>query len=210
MKIPATLTVIGAAALASTASAAAPALTLTAAPTSVVYGKTVALSGALTPVKANQQITIQALACGTTKTVNVARTKTTATGTYATTVTPGLATSYQATQKATKSAPVMVTVKPLVVVKRVKRGSFIATVTGGSDLKGKVVLFQRYATARKRWVQVKKVTLTTSTPGPTKPTVINSANFTAKVLKRARVRLMFSKAQAAPCYLAATSNVVRN
>ena len=27
-----------------------------------------------------------------------------------------------------------------------------------TDLKGKAVLFQRYATVRKRWVQVKKVT----------------------------------------------------
>ena len=46
-----------------------------------------------------------------------------------------------------------------------------ASVTAGIDLKGKTLLFQRYATARKRWVQVKKVKLTTSVPGPAKPTV---------------------------------------
>jgi hypothetical protein len=210
MKISAAITIIATAALASTATAAAPALTLTASPTTVLYGKTVTLSGALTPVKANQQITITGLACGTTKAVNVARVKTTATGTYSTTVTPAVGTSYQATQKATKSAPVMVDVRPVVVIKRVKRGSFTAEITAGSDLKGKTVLFQRYATARKRWVQVKKVTLATSTPGPTKPTVISSASFKAKVARRARVRLLFSKAQAAPCYVTATSNVVRN
>jgi hypothetical protein len=210
MKIPAAITVIAAAALASAASAAAPALTLTAAPTTVLYGKTVALSGALTPVKANQQITISALACGTTKAVNVARVKTTATGTYSTTATPAVGTSYQASQKTTKSAPVMVNVKPIVVIKRIKRGSFTAEVTAGTDLKGKALLFQRYATARKRWVQVKKVTLTTSTPAPTKPTVVSSANFKAKLARRTRVRLMLSKAQAAPCYVTALSNVVRN
>ena len=103
-----------------------------------------------------------------------------------------------------------VSVKPLLALKKLAKGSYSATVTAGMDLKGKVILFQRYSRLKKRWVQVKKVTLTTSTPGPTKPTVINSASFSAKVAKRARVRLLFSKAQAAPCYVTATSNVVRN
>src|SRR5436189_106695 len=90
-----------------------------------------------------------------------------------------------------------------------KTGSFTATVTAGLDLKGKTLSFQRYATVRKRWVQVKKVTLTTSAPA-TKPTVISSAAFKARVAKRARVRLVLTKTQAAPCNLPANSNVVRN
>jgi hypothetical protein len=210
MKIPAAVAIIATAALASAASAAGPSLTLVANAPTVLYGKSVTLSGVLTPAKANQQITVQALACGSTKAVNIARVKTAANGSYTTTASPTVATSYQATQKATKSAPFMVNVKPIVVIKRVKRGSFVANLTAGIDLKGKTVLFQRYAAARKRWVQVKKVTLTTSTPGPQKPTVISSASFKARVAKRARVRLLFSKAQAAPCYVSATSNVVRN
>src|ERR1051325_11365494 len=210
MKIPAAITLVAAAVLVSAASAAGPTLTLSASPPTVVYGKSVTLSGTLTPAKANQQITVQALACGTTKAVTVARVKTAASGTYATTATPTVDTSYVASQKATKSATIMVTVKPLLSLKRVKRGSFTATVTAGTDLKGKKLLFQRYAKLRKRWVQVKKVTLTTSAPGPTKPTVIASASFKAKVARRARVRLSLTKAQAAPCYVAALSNVVRN
>jgi hypothetical protein len=210
MKITAVFTLIAAAALASAASAASPALTLTSSSPTVVYGKSVTLSGMLTPAKANQQITVSALACGTTKAATLARVKTAANGSYATTAAPAVATSYQATQKALKSPTVLVNVKPLVVLKRVKRGSFAASVTAGIDLKGKTLLFQRYATVRKRWVQVKKVTLTTSVPGPAKPTVIASAAFKAKVARRARVRLSLTKAQAAPCYVAALSNVVRN
>ena len=57
MKITATLTVIAAAALASAASAASPPLTLASSAPTVVYGKSVTLSGVLTPPKANQQIT---------------------------------------------------------------------------------------------------------------------------------------------------------
>ena len=210
MKITATLTVIAATALASAASAASPALTLASSAPTVVYGKTVTLSGMLTPAKANQQVTIQGLACGTNRAVNVAKVRTAANGSYTTTASPAVATTYQASQKALKSPTVAVTVKPVIAIKRIKRGSFTVTVTAGTDLKGKTLLFQRYATVRKRWVQVKKVTLTTSVPGPAKPTVISSAPFTAKVARRARVRLVISKAQAAPCYVTATSNVVRN
>jgi hypothetical protein len=39
--------------------------------------------------------------------------------------------------------------------------------------------------------------------------VIDSASFHAKVALNARVRLLVSTVQAAPCYLSATSNVLR-
>ena len=107
------------------------------------------------------------------------------------------------------SNTVAVVVTPVVQLTRVARGSYGATVTAGIDLKGKTVLFQRYAKLKKRWVQVKKVVLSTSAPG-TKPTVVSSASFKAKVAARARVRMLLSKAQAAPCYVSALSNTVRN
>jgi hypothetical protein len=201
---------IAGAALATAATAATPALTLTSSAPSVAYGKPVTLSGTLTPAKANQQVTVHASACGSSKPINLARVKTAANGSFSTPATPTVATSYQATEKSLTSPTVTVSVKPLVVIKRVKRGSFTVSITAGLDLKGKTVLFQRYATLRKRWVQVKKVTLTTSAPGPAKPTVVSSAAFKSKVAKRARVRMSFTKTQAGPCYLPAASNVVRN
>jgi hypothetical protein len=208
MKLSAALAAIATAALATAASAASPALTLASSAPTVVLGKSVTLSGALTPAKANQQITLQALPCGTTKAANLGHVKTTATGSYTfNSITPKLATSYQATEKTLKSAPVMVEVKPVVVIGRVKRGSFTGKVMSSTDLKGKTLLVERYATVRKRWVQVKKVTLTGTESGLA---VINTTSFKAKLPKRARVRLFFSKAQAAPCYASATSNVVRN
>jgi hypothetical protein len=197
-------------ALVATATAATPTLTIAASAPSVSYGKTVTFTGALSTQKANQSITLLATECGSTKAINAAKVKTTANGAYAAIVPPRVITVYQATQgKTVKSATVTVSVKPLVVIKRVKRGSFTATVTAGLDLKGKTLSFQRYATVRKRWVQVKKVTLTTSAPAA-KPTIISSAAFKARVAKRARVRLVLTKKQASPCYLPANSNVVRN
>lgn len=201
---------IAAAALAATATAASPTLTLAASPTVVSYGKSVTLSGTLSTQKANQPITVTAMVCPSATTVNAAHVKTTANGAYATSVTPTAQTVYQATQKGAKSNAVTVTVKPLVKLGRLARGSFSTAVTAGMDLKGKAVLFQRYAKTRKRWVQVKKVVLKASAPGTPKPTVISSATFKAKAPKGARVRLLLSKAQAAPCYMSAKSNVARN
>jgi hypothetical protein len=209
LKILATTLTAGAA-LAAAATAAAPVtVTLTASATVVTYGKPVTLSGVLSNKRANQPIAIEATECGSTKAVKAATVRTTANGVYSTPVTPAAATTYQATFKNVKSSTVAVTVRPVLQLTRVARGSFTAKVTAGRTLKGKAVLFQRYSTLRKRWIQVKRVLLTTEAPGPAKPTVVDSASFRSKVARRTRVRLMISTAQAAPCFLSATSNVVR-
>ena len=198
------------AALAAAATAAAPVtVTLTASATTVSYGKPVTLSGVLSTQKANQNIALEATECGSTRAIRAATAKTAATGAYTTPITPAVKTVYQAIFKNVKSPTVTVSVRPVLQLTRVARGSYTAKVTAGRTLKGKTVLFQRYAKLRKRWVQVKKVVLTTEVPGPAKPTVVDSASFRAKVALGARVRLMVSTVQAAPCFLTATSNVVR-
>jgi uncharacterized protein YjdB len=201
---------LAAAAVTTGATAASSTLTLAASTPIVTYGKTTVLTGQLTPAQANQNININAQACPATTFKKTANVKTAATGAFTATVTPTTMTTYKASLKNSESPTVVVKVKPVVRITRVKRGSFTATVTAGLDLKGKTLVFQRYAKLRKRWVQVKKVTLTTSTPGPAKPTVISSAAFKAKVARLARVRLLLSTAQAAPCYVTTKSNVVRN
>src|ERR1051325_11633855 len=157
-------TMIAGAALAAAATAATPTLTLAASAPTVAYGKPVTLSGALSSQQANQNITIKATACGSTRATNAARVKTTTNGAYTANVTPTVTTSYQASQKNLSSAKVVVAVAPVLAIKRVARGSFTASLTAALDFKGKTVLFQRYARVRKRWVQVKKVTLTASAP----------------------------------------------
>jgi hypothetical protein len=202
---------IAGAALATAATAAAPVtVTLIVSAPIVDYGKQVTLSGALSTQKANQTIAIQATECGSAQAIKAATVKTATNGAYTTPATPTAATSYQATFKnAAKSPGLAVAVRPILQLTRLARGSYAAKVTAGRSLKGKAVLFQRYAKLRKRWVQVKRVVLTTEAAGPAKPTLIDSASFRAKVALKARVRLLISKAQAGPCYLSATSNVVR-
>ena len=209
LKIFASTVIAGAALVAATTAAAPVTLTLAASAAVVAYGKPVTLSGALSTQRANQTIGVEATECGSTRAVKVATVKTAAKGVYTTPATPVAATTYQATFKNVKSPTVAVAVKPVLLLTRLARGSYTAKVTVGKTLKGKAVLFQRYSKLRKRWVQVKRVILTTEVAGPTKPTVIDSASFHAKVALNARVRLLVSTVQAAPCYLSATSNVLR-
>jgi hypothetical protein len=208
MKKTLVIVVVAGAALAAAAQAAAPSLTLAASAPSVQYTKPVTLSGALSTKQSNQKVTLQAMACGKTTFARAGNVKTVANGAFSLAVTPTVMTVYQAKWKSTLSPKVTVSIKPLVELVKVSRGSYTAKVTAGLDLKGKAVLFQRFSRLRHRWVQVKRVVLTTSTPG-TKPTVVASASFKAKAPRRARVRLMLSKKQAAPCYLSATSKSLR-
>ena len=200
---------IAAAAVTAAAVAAPPiTVTMTATPTTVAYGQKVAFSGQVSTKKANQQVGIEAVACGTTSAKKEASVKTVANGNYTASVTPTIGGTYRATFKNGTSQPVVISVKPLVQLKRVKRGSFTASVTAGQSLTGKFVLFQRYKKLKKRWVQVKRLALKTAAPG-TKPTVVSSVAFTSKVRAGTRVRAMISKAQAGPCYLPATSKSLR-
>lgn len=196
------------AALATAASAAAPTLTLTASATVVSYGKPLTLSGQLTGGKPNQSVGIDGTACGTTRAAKVATAKTSATGAYSAAVTPAGGTKYQASYKNVQSMAVAVTVKPVLTLTR-SGTTWTAKVTAGQALTGKAVLFQRYVRKTRRWKQLKRVLLSASTPGPAKPTVVSSATFTAKLVRGTRVRLAISTAQAAPCYVAATSASLR-
>jgi hypothetical protein len=92
---------------------------------------------------------------------------------------------------------------------RVARGSFTAKATAGQALTGKFVSFQRYKKLSKRWVQVKRVKLAAAVPGTTKPTMISSVSFKAKLVRGTRVRVLISAAQAAPCYVKAASKSIR-
>jgi hypothetical protein len=196
------------AALVAAATAAALALTLTATPTAVAYGKASTLNGVLSTHKANQTVKVDATECGTNSSKTIGTVKTNATGAYTMAVTPIVNTTYQAAQKNTKSPTVAVTVAPVLKLLRAGPATYTVSVTSAIDFKGKAILFQRYSKLRKRWVQIRRVLLATSTPG-TKPTVVTSVYINAKVAKGRRVRAALSKAQASPCYVAAKSNSLR-
>jgi hypothetical protein len=184
-------------------------MTLVASAPSVAYGSPVTLSGQISTKQANQQVTIKKTECGSTKQLKAASVKTGTNGTISTAVTPTLGTSYVGTFKNGMSPVVAITVRPVLELKRVARGSFTAKATAGQALTGKFVSFQRYKKLRKRWVQVKRVKLGAAVAGAKKPTMITSVSFKAKVARGTRLRVLISAAQAAPCYVKAASKSIR-
>jgi hypothetical protein len=184
-------------------------MTLTASAPTVVYGSPVTLSGQISTKKANQQVLVQATACGTTKQVKAATVKTVANGAFSTAVKPTIGTAYQGNFKNGVSPVVSITVKPVLELKRVARGSFTANVTAGQALTGKFVSFQRYKKLTKRWAQVKRVKLSRAVAGSAKPTMISSVSFKTRLVRGTRVRVLISAAQAAPCYVKAASKSIR-
>ena len=206
--LAATAVILGA--LVGTAGAAPPVtLTLAASAPTVSYGKPVTLSGQLSTQKSNQAISFQGTECGSTKPAKASTVKTGANGAFSGPVTPTIGTSYQATYKTAKSPAVAVSVQPLLELTKVATGSYTAKATAGQALTGKFVLFQRYKKLRKRWVQVKRLALGAAVPGTTKPTMVSSVSFKAKLPRGTRVRVAISAAQAGPCYVAASSKSLR-
>jgi hypothetical protein len=209
MKSLVTAAIVGAALAATAGAAPSVTMTLVASAPSVAYGSPVTLSGQISTKQANQQITIRKTECGTTKQVKAASVKTGTNGTFSTPVTPTLGTSYVGTFKNGTSPVVAITVKPVLELKRVARRSFTANVTAGQALTGKYLSFQRYKKLLKRWVQVKRVKLARAVPGTTKPTMVTSVSFKSRLTRGTRLRVLISKAQAAPCYVKAASKSIR-
>jgi hypothetical protein len=209
MKILALTAILGAALAAAAVAAPPVTVTLAASTTTVTYGSPVTLSGVLSTQKSNQAIGIAATECGSTKQAKAATLKTVTNGAYSGAVTPTVGTSYEATFKAVKSAPVAVAVRPLLELTKTATGSYTAKATAGQALTGKFVLFQRYRKLGKRWVQVKRLALGTAVPGATKPAMVSSVAFKAKLPRGTRVRMAITAKQAGPCYAAATSKTLR-
>ena len=82
-------------------------------------------------------------------------------------------------------------------------------VSAAETFVGKVATFQRYRATLKRWVSVKRVTLTSSKAGAA-PTMITSAKFRSRVRTGLRVRITLGPKQVGSCYLAGRSNTIRS
>src|SRR5712691_5492394 len=143
------------------------ALTLSATPGTVTYGGASTVAGTLSTQQAGAKVEILAQPCGQNNSHVVATLTTTAGGAFTTGLQPTLNTVYQARYKAAGAAAVLspsvtVKVRPKVSLAKLARGTFSVKVSAADSFVGKVVVFQRYVKARRKWVTVKNVTLRTA------------------------------------------------
>jgi hypothetical protein len=190
--------------------AKAPTLTVTIAAnrTTVVFGETVGLSGAISTQKVGEKVAVQAQACGQTAFKGSGDTNTTTAGNWALNVTPTMNTQYRAKVKNATSAVVAVNVHPRVTLTKVSRRKYKLRVFAAQSFAGKLATFQRLRASTGTWVRVRKPTLRqVSTTGAT---IVSGITFRAKVRARLQVRAVLPKGQVGACYLSGVSNVIRS
>ena len=177
-------------------------------PKAVVYGGKSMLSGKLASGQSGQQVKVQALACGETKSKAVATVMTTTGGAFSYQAQPSKKTAYTLSNKGL-TAGAAVAVAPSLQLSKVKRHHYQLHISAAQTFVGKVATFQRYRPNLKRWVKVKRVPLKASAPG-TAPTVVTSATFRSGVRAHLRVRVSLGPKQVGSCYLAGLSNTIRS
>ena len=182
------------------------AVTIEARPKVVTYLGATTLSGAVSTAQPNERVSVRAQACGSTSFASVATVTTTTGGAWTLTTRPQKTTVYEAQLRGV-TANTTVTVRPRLTLRKLTRGRFAVRVSAAQAFGGKIAVLQRYRTSTRSWVRVRYVTLRVL--GGTAPTVISGANVRVNLRAGTRVRAVIGAAQVAPCYAAATSNVVR-
>ena len=186
--------------LASVGTAATPqAVTISTSRTSVVFGKSVTLSGKVSNSKAGENVSVVAEPFGTATFAALATMQTVSGGHWSEVVKPTIETSYQANWKGATSSTVSVKVRPLITLSLVNRatGSFSTKVSAARSFSGKFVLVQRLTSTGVS--TLKRVTLDSS----------SAASFRVRLHHgRSRLRLVMPTSQTAPGYITGTSNVV--
>jgi hypothetical protein len=189
-----------AALLASVGSAASPqTVTISTSRPSVVFGKSVTLSGKVSESKAGENVSVLAEPFGTTAFAALATVQTVSGGHWSEVVKPTIETSYQAKWKSATSSTVSVKVRPLITLTLVSRatGRFSTKVSAARSFAGKFVLVQRLTSTGV--LTLKHVTLDAN----------SEATFRVRLHSgRSRLRLVMPTSQTAPGYISGTSNVV--
>lgn len=167
----------------------------------------VTLKGVISSQATGESVAVSAQECGKTGFTQVGSATTTAGGNWSFIVKPGLNTVYRARWRATDSPTTTVQVSPKVRLTRL--GSrFTVRVSATHGFLGKLVFFQRYRPAVRRWATLKRVKLATVKP-PVAGAVVTSASFRSRVRKGWRLRVMLPQAQTGTCYVSAASNTLR-
>lgn len=167
----------------------------------------VTLRGVISSQATGESVAVSSQECGKTAFTQLGTATTTTGGNWTFTVKPGLNTVYRARWRGTDSPTATVQVSPRVRLTRV--GSrFTVRVSATHGFLGKLVFFQRYRPAVRRWATLRRVKLATVKP-PVAGAVVTSASFRSRVRKGWRLRVMLPQAQTGTCYVSAASNTLR-
>lgn len=184
-------------------------VSLTATPTTVVYGHKVTLAGTLSSKQSGQSLQIFAQQCGQQASTKLASVTTTTGGAYTYQTQPLMQTVYTVKYKTSTSTAATVKVHPRLRLAKVAPHRYSLRVFAAQSFAGKYATFQRFSSTLGHWVRVQRVLLRANTTGVA-PTVITSARFHSHIRARLRVRVVLGQAQVGSCYLPGRSNTIRS
>jgi Cupredoxin-like domain len=188
--------------------AAAPlSVTLTTPKPVVVYGAGTTLTGTVSTLQPNEQVTVLAKPCGATSPTKVGTVATTTGGVFSAPVKPLRNTAYTVQARTATSTDLAVLAKPRLTLTKPARGRFVVVVRGAISFSGRAVVLQRWNAALRKWVNVRS-SLLVKGPAATAPTILSKANLRATVRARTRMRVSISAFQVGSCYRPSVSNVV--
>ena len=173
-------------------------VTITASKPAVVYGQTVALSGAVSTGAAGESVTVYAKPLGLASFASRATLLTTAGGAWSYIAKPPILTQYEVVWKSATSAQVSVGVHPLVTLRALLRARFAVHVAAGRSFAGRSVRLQRLS-ALGQWVSVGLAPLNASSSVVFRPKLPRGVS---------RLRAVISVNQAGAGYLGGTSATI--
>ena len=185
------------------------ALTLSAAPQSLIYSAQVTLSGILSSQKVGETVDVLATECEQGAAAKVATVKMMAGGAFTAPPRPAKNTDYTVKATSTTSKVAGVKVRPRLRLARVAAHRYTVRVFAAQSFAGNYASFQRFNGSLTRWVFVKRVLLRTNSTNVL-PTVISSRTFGSTIRSGLKIRLILPQSQAGSCYLAGSSNAIRS
>lgn len=161
----------------------------------------VTVFGTIDSGKAGESITIQAKDCGTTFFRVFAGANSEAGGSWSTVIFPRITTVLRAVWNGETSNEVTFRQRVIVHLRQLSPTSFrVGPVGYGARFDDRLVTIQRFNQRLGRWEKAKVVKAAQTIYGTT---------FTLRVPKGTRIRAVFPSSQAGPCYVGATSPVIR-
>ena len=179
---------------------------------SVVYGRSVELTGSVANGQAGESVTIterQVPGVGGIQPHSIATVQTGADGSFSATVQPAIHSLYKATAGQASSNTVAVNVRPLLRLRGIARHRFLVRALAARSFVGRFAVLQRWSPRRHAWVGMRPVRFTRSGQG-VDPTITSRAAFRMRSHhRRMRIRVILTTRQAAPGYITGFSNSVR-
>ena len=180
--------------------------TVSATPRVVTYGGTSTVRGVVPGGRAGVHVQIVGRPCygfGPFRPLETATTR--SAGQWQARVRPSSQTTLQAKVDVETTAPLVVNVRPHVVLTRVAKGRFVTRVIAGHSLAGEIAVLQRRV--GRRWVSSKRLVLRRM--GRRGSAVVSGRSFKARGTAGRRLRVLYTELGPDLCYTAAASKAIR-